>query len=476
MTHIAKESPRGTAPTTNRKPHTKSRTGCYGCKARRVKCPETRPVCDNCRFRKLDCVYPSQFKSQSHHVTRLLQPNDNNKNYAAGVLLPPPSTKPVVVLSQFPPFFTIDDMRFFHHYMISAHPYLPYGSDTMWAAEIPILAHQHEFLMHAILSLGASHLSLVGLDHSGPEEAPGYAAMLSHRGLALHGLQQSINKQSQAGPTTTTTIPKLNAMLATCYALTVQSGHMRDGFADFLILMRGCRRLKGHIVAVCGGDSDTLPLNLDDFDLRTLFPHLAGNEYSEDFDDDHDGGIETGIDMGIVKRTADAVRALTPLLRHECHRSYHTVILDVVELLQRRAWIDAFISFHQTYMVLCVIDEASFQEYVISPAGAGVEVEVEKNTVFLILFVHFTALQAVMFPIIWQSMPERARFPQLLLPRIRWLIEISMQLPEALRRYVAVPLEIVGRLGAQYGVFSSEVGQRVKEGLIGRVKELRQAL
>lgn len=334
--------------------------------------------------------------------------------------------------------------------------------------------------MHAILSLGASHLSLVGLDHSGLEEATGYAAMLSHCSLALHGLQQSMDKQSQADPTTTTTeptpanIPKLNAMLATCYALTVQSGHMRDGFTDFLILMRGCRRLKGYILAVCGGDPDGLPLNLDDFDLRTLFPHLAGNDYSEDFDDDHDEGIEMGIDMGIVKRAADVVRALTPLLRHECHRSYHTLILDAVELLQRRAWIDAFISFHQTYMVLCVIDEVSFQEYVISPAGAGAEVE--KNAVFLILFVHFTALQAVMFPIIWQSIPERARFPQLLLPRMRWLLEISVRIPEALRGYVAVPLEIVGRLGAQYGVFSSEVGQRVKEGLIGRAEGLRQAV
>lgn len=134
MTHIAKDSPRGTAPAINRKTHTKSRTGCYGCKARRVKvrenpysigrrgkfqkilfdiylsklkkCPETRPVCDNCRFRRLDCVYLSQFKSQSHTVTRLLQPNYNNKNYAAAVhftkpLLPPPSTKPVTVLPQF---------------------------------------------------------------------------------------------------------------------------------------------------------------------------------------------------------------------------------------------------------------------------------------------------------------------------------------------------------------------------------------
>ncbi|EGC47376.1 C6 transcription factor [Histoplasma capsulatum var. duboisii H88] len=435
MTDVAKDSPRGTASTINRKPHTKSRTGCYSCKARRVK----------------------------------------------SLLPPPPSIKPASAPPQFPPFFTIDDMRFFHHYMVSAYPYLPQGSDAMWITEIPLLAHQHEFLMHAILSLGASHLSLVAADVLGPEEMRGYAAMLSHRGLALRGLQQSMDNQALADPSTdlttsptTPNIPELNAMLATCYALTIQSGHLCDGFTDFLVLIRGCGRLTGHIAAVGGLDPFSLHLIMETrSDLRSPLPHLVGGiDERECSDDDNDEAADMGVDMGAVKRDADVLRSLIPLLHHESHRSYHATLLDAAEGLQRRAWIDACNAFQKAYTVLCSIDDASFQNHIISPTAPGVMAEMEKNAMFLVMFIHFTALQVVMYPILWRMMPERARLPQLLMPQTRWLIEISGRIPPELRGYLAVPLDIVVKVGERYGVFNSVLGQRVKEGLITRTQEL----
>ncbi|KAJ2905497.1 hypothetical protein MKZ38_005373 [Zalerion maritima] len=38
--------------------HRRTRSGCYTCRSRRVKCDETHPVCDRCRKGKRDCVYP----------------------------------------------------------------------------------------------------------------------------------------------------------------------------------------------------------------------------------------------------------------------------------------------------------------------------------------------------------------------------------------------------------------------------------
>ncbi|KAI1379278.1 hypothetical protein F4677DRAFT_326738 [Hypoxylon crocopeplum] len=38
--------------------HRRTRSGCYTCRSRRVKCDETHPVCERCRKGKRDCVYP----------------------------------------------------------------------------------------------------------------------------------------------------------------------------------------------------------------------------------------------------------------------------------------------------------------------------------------------------------------------------------------------------------------------------------
>lgn len=45
--------------TGKRKFHTKSRKGCMTCKRRRVKCDETRDICNNCNRMGIKCVYPS---------------------------------------------------------------------------------------------------------------------------------------------------------------------------------------------------------------------------------------------------------------------------------------------------------------------------------------------------------------------------------------------------------------------------------
>ncbi|TDZ61090.1 Transcriptional regulatory protein moc3 [Colletotrichum trifolii] len=38
--------------------HRRTRSGCYMCRSRRVKCDETRPICDRCRKGNRECIYP----------------------------------------------------------------------------------------------------------------------------------------------------------------------------------------------------------------------------------------------------------------------------------------------------------------------------------------------------------------------------------------------------------------------------------
>lgn len=46
-------------PLPDQKKHKRTRSGCFTCRARRIKCDETRPVCERCRKGSRDCVYPS---------------------------------------------------------------------------------------------------------------------------------------------------------------------------------------------------------------------------------------------------------------------------------------------------------------------------------------------------------------------------------------------------------------------------------
>ncbi|KKK22354.1 hypothetical protein P175DRAFT_0494478 [Aspergillus ochraceoroseus IBT 24754] len=46
-------------PLPDQKKHKRTRSGCFTCRSRRIKCDETRPICDRCRKGSRDCVYPS---------------------------------------------------------------------------------------------------------------------------------------------------------------------------------------------------------------------------------------------------------------------------------------------------------------------------------------------------------------------------------------------------------------------------------
>ncbi|KAL2023021.1 hypothetical protein VTK56DRAFT_3931 [Thermocarpiscus australiensis] len=54
----AQRSRRKSAPGPDHTKHRRTRSGCYTCRSRRVKCDEARPICERCRKGKRECVYP----------------------------------------------------------------------------------------------------------------------------------------------------------------------------------------------------------------------------------------------------------------------------------------------------------------------------------------------------------------------------------------------------------------------------------
>ncbi|GFF40670.1 uncharacterized transcriptional regulatory protein C15D4.02 [Aspergillus udagawae] len=46
-------------PVSDQKKHKRTRSGCFTCRSRRIKCDEARPICERCRKGNRDCAYPS---------------------------------------------------------------------------------------------------------------------------------------------------------------------------------------------------------------------------------------------------------------------------------------------------------------------------------------------------------------------------------------------------------------------------------
>lgn len=127
-----------------RKGHTKSRRGCFNCKRRKVKCPETLPECANCVRFGLPCEYPDA-------RPRALQLAPSSSPPGSWLSSVPPPSAP---LRSSPTLFTPDDMRFFHHFLVTAYPPLPILDDGVWR-NVAVLSHSVRLALSP-----TAHLSL----------------------------------------------------------------------------------------------------------------------------------------------------------------------------------------------------------------------------------------------------------------------------------------------------------------------------
>lgn len=179
--------------------HAKSRKGCFNCKKRRVKCSEELPCCRGCGRLGLDCQYP--------------QPQPPR------LALAPPRTP-----STAPSPLRLEDLRFFHHFLTVAYPSLPFGLDDIWQT-VAAMAHEYDFLAHAILGLAAQHLTA-------STKSDFSVQALDHRVSAITALNAALSKPCLARE-------DADAKFAAAIVLTFQSSYMADGMMEFLSMLRG---------------------------------------------------------------------------------------------------------------------------------------------------------------------------------------------------------------------------------------------
>ncbi|KAF6821287.1 C6 zinc finger protein [Colletotrichum sojae] len=342
-----------------RRGHTKSRRGCFNCKRRRIKCQETQPSCGHCVKTGLKCEYPSTptIVHQPHHQV---------------------------------PLFSLQDMRFFQHFMLQCYPHHPIGNENIWTHEVPCLSQSHEFLMHAILGMAAC--DLVQSDPSLMSFA------MAHRLKAIKAIKKSLAEIPKNG----TTFEHANALVATCFALTFQSVSFEDGMAEYMTFIRG--------ILIVGAQMYLKG-------IKPVFFNLLEQDSSPILEP-----VMLGLPL-IRKEWADAAVESIAGLRHLCRAEveiqYYEIIMEMASKLHTSSW-EAYKAIQKHYGWWIQLPHEKFQRVIDS-----------SSQTFTLLATHWISVKQIMATITGVEHGFREKAPSEDGPAdlgiIRWLRYLNRQ-------------------------------------------------
>ncbi|KAI1447509.1 hypothetical protein F5Y02DRAFT_29440 [Annulohypoxylon stygium] len=361
-----------------RRGHTKSRRGCFNCKRRRIKCQETRPACGHCVKTGLKCEYPAapQVVHQPQHQI---------------------------------PLFSLQDMRFFQHFLFTCFPNHPLGNESIWTHEIPSLSQTYEYLMHAILGLAASDLM---------QQDPSLVTFaMIHRLKAIKAIKKTLNEAPKSN-----SFEEGNALVATCFALTFQSVILDDGMTEFMTFIRGIVLVSMQMVT-----KGTRPLfsNLQQSDPQKLLKPI----------------IESipPISSTFIMSASHSIRGLAELCRSDLEIQYQQFLVGIVDALPTSSYL--------AYEILCKhygwwiqLPHDRFR-YLIDP----------NSQIFALLAAHWIALKQIMAPITQAETRMRSQEPRsggrdVDLGTSRWLKYLNRQVDAQHRRYNEWPVWVEQQL------------------------------
>ncbi|KAJ3471161.1 hypothetical protein MRS44_001260 [Fusarium solani] len=340
-----------------RRGHTKSRRGCYNCKRRRIKCQETRPACGHCTKTGLKCEYPAM-PQITHQVCLSRSPK------LSSIADMPPAASPN-------PAFQLTGHALLPALPNTMLPAPPLKQEEIWTHEIPCIAHNHEFLMHAILGFSASQL--IKTDSSI------VTAAMSHRVKAIRAIKKRLSETSRAPIES----EEANAMIATCFALTFQSVSLEDGLAEFLTFIRG--------IMVVG-------MQMMFRGIKPLFQNMPEQEQDALLEPLMEG--LPLIQKGYVDSAMEAVVNLKPLCKEQVEIEYHQHLVNILEQLYLNSW-DAYKAYTRQYGWWMMLPHDTF-EALINP----------DNQVIMLLHSHWIAINEIMTPITGQEKQVAVKYSE----------------------------------------------------------------
>ena len=256
--------------------------------------------------------------------------------------------------------------------------------------------------MHAVLALGASHLSRLIPD--GTE-----FARLSHmhQNLAIRGFQRALTKTPRVHG-------DLDALLGTCYALVFQATHMNDGLQDFWTMIRGCILIDHEITKE---QAETAFHFGDEWRKRLTEPWLDQIP---------------PIYPSILQEGQKSFKALEPLVCSKTDARLYNVLLDTLDNMMTSTR-SGFETFGSIYTCCYEIDYIEFQSFLEST-----------NSVSMLLQGHYIALQILIAPVIELLTPGRdLRFAETIMGITGWGQDIYEGLPEILKGHIKWPMKVL---------------------------------
>lgn len=188
------DSPHADMAQKKRRHHSKSRRGCSNCKKRRVKCDETHPKCHNCEHMGLECSFLLDLRLQEQekqHQLLLTQQNTTNSGSSDTGML----ARQLYLDSRGGSSVDIVGIKSFYHYTTVVWRSITaagISNDQIWGTDVPQLAFEYPVLMHAILTISATHLSQIEPNASKAKVFE--AAVTVHRGEALRLLREEVQQ------------------------------------------------------------------------------------------------------------------------------------------------------------------------------------------------------------------------------------------------------------------------------------------
>ncbi|KAK1140085.1 hypothetical protein N8T08_010917 [Aspergillus melleus] len=257
--------------------------------------------------------------------------------------------------------FTGDDLRFFHHFLLVARPHLPFGSERSWTTQVPTYAHECPHLMHAILSLGATHYALIA--PSGSKYTP---MAIAHRGKALQLLGTALSNGDSCSDT------EMDGILATCYTLVFQAYYMSDGLVDFAVMVRGCATVTNQIRAR--------------YNKSRMFALQSQEEVSAMV------GTWLPTEPLAIQDTLlfciEDLEELRPLLQSPAHHTFFQAIRKTYIAMQYSPQ-EAFFGLTEIYAVWYDMENLEFMAFI-----------VPGNHVSYAMFVHYIVIELLMRPLL----------------------------------------------------------------------------
>ena len=259
--------------------------------------------------------------------------------------------------------------------------------------------------MHAILSLGATHLSSIT-----PDGAKYNDLAIAHRGKALRGLGQALDNGDKCNKA------DLDLLLATSYALIFQSRYMADGLVDFAVMVRGCEILTCRILSKYQ-ESHIFKLLGPEDTFAYVASHIPHTPYS---------------DPSALEISIETLGQIQPLLYSNSHRVTYQALLASykgAKLSIRQA----FIGYSAIYESWKMMNHEEFMSF-LDPA----------DHVSQLLLLHYIALTAMLRPVFSQLSPPRLlQFASDTAAEHQWGCDIYNRLPPEMRLLVNWQAEFI---------------------------------